>query len=293
MGAAHQWRLFRPLVRMIGRSLLFIIAVLVLWLLPPAPFRPPLVFVVVVAMGLVVPFIIGLRDFLYAAYEVTNQSDNIVRLRAIAKRSDIRFDDIIGIRGGMSTLTVIHRASTIDVFGDAIGLDELRMKLLMRPNVEVSDEAVVFTHYAASRTLLGLLVSGVVLATFALISASVSFLRFASNERVPLADIFPSWFTLVPLAAILLLVLAWYRSLTVGYQIKVRNDNALEFRSLLRSIVLQSQDILAITREPLNPGLVRVRHRRGTLRIFGGIPSLDELIKWIGVSNKGILLRNV
>ncbi len=61
MGAAHQWRLFRPLVRMIGRSLLFIIAVLVLWLLPPAPFRPPLVFVVVVAMGLVVPFIIGLR----------------------------------------------------------------------------------------------------------------------------------------------------------------------------------------------------------------------------------------
>jgi hypothetical protein len=79
--------------------------------------------------------------------------------------------------------------------------------------------------------------------------------------------------------------------LRIPFEIKFRDDNLLEFKSVIHTAVVAPRDIIAIKGAFLNLGFIIVRHTGGTIRLICQITGLYELIYTVKTLNPAVEIK--
>jgi hypothetical protein len=70
----------------------------------------------------------------------------------------------------------------------------------------------------------------------------------------------------------------WYFYLRIPFEIRLRDDNVLEFVSVIKTTVVAPRDLISIKGALLNLGFIKVKHTGGSIRLICQITGLYELI---------------
>ena len=96
------------------------------------------------------------------------------------------------------------------------------------------------------------------------------------------------WFTLAWCG---FLAWIWYIYLRIPYAITWRDDDSLEFRSLISLTKVPVRQIISIKATLLTVGFINVKHRQGSLRIMGRMTGLYELIGRVKALNPEVEIK--
>ncbi len=88
------------------------------------------------------------------------------------------------------------------------------------------------------------------------------------------------------------LALLWWTWLRLPLEIRVIKDHTLEFRGILRRTVLAPGDLIGL-KASLAPGLVILKYKQGSLRLFSRMPEFGELLATLTALNPDMTLRGV
>jgi len=83
----------------------------------------------------------------------------------------------------------------------------------------------------------------------------------------------------------------WYVYLKIPFEIRFRDDNLLEFKSVIKTTVVAPGDIVSIKGAPLSLGFINVRHTGGTIRLICQITGLYELIYTVKTLNPAVEIK--
>jgi hypothetical protein len=95
----------------------------------------------------------------------------------------------------------------------------------------------------------------------------------------------------LPLIWLGILFWIWYFYLKIPFEIRFRDDNLLEFKSVIRTTVVAPRDIISIKGVPLSQGFIKVRHAGGTIRLLCQITGLYELIYTVKTLNPEVEIQ--
>lgn len=93
----------------------------------------------------------------------------------------------------------------------------------------------------------------------------------------------PVWFYVVWMCFV---TWGWYAYLKVPFEIRIRNDNSVEFRGVLKRTVLFPRDIESI--KAWGGGMVKIRHGGGSLRLFSQMDGFHDFILTVRSLNPDI-----
>lgn len=130
-----------------------------------------------------------------------------------------------------------------------------------------------------------LLVSMFVLLGF--LSLIVIFFLFNAFVRLGTVGVL-KWFFLAWFA---LLAWIWYVYLRVPFEIKMLDDNSLEFRGILGRTTVSPQDIKSIKAEPLSVGFLNLKYTKGNIRLHNRMTGLYELIATVKSLNPDVEIK--
>jgi hypothetical protein len=117
----------------------------------------------------------------------------------------------------------------------------------------------------------------------------IPFILSRSSERGPGA--LPLWFIVTWIASVI--VGAYIALVQVAYEIRLTQDGILEFRSLLRTIQLDSRDVLSIAPARLNTFVLLFKARERTARTLRYMDALPILIVEIRKMNPQLAVRGL
>jgi hypothetical protein len=80
----------------------------------------------------------------------------------------------------------------------------------------------------------------------------------------------------------------WYFYLKIPFEIRLRDDNVLEFVSVIKTTVVAPRDLISIKGALLNLGFIKVKHTGGTIRLLSQITGLYEVIYTVKALNPDI-----
>jgi hypothetical protein len=94
----------------------------------------------------------------------------------------------------------------------------------------------------------------------------------------------------IPVLIIWFGVLAWvwYVYGRIPVAITWRDDQVLEFKSLISTTLVSVQDLIAIKATPLSWGFIKITYNGGSLKLITQITGLYELISTIKARNPGV-----
>jgi hypothetical protein len=84
------------------------------------------------------------------------------------------------------------------------------------------------------------------------------------------------------------LVWVWYVYARIPVAITWRDDQVLEFRSLVSTTLVPVQDLIAIKATPWSWGFIKITYNGGSLKLIAQITGLYELISTIKAHNPGV-----
>jgi hypothetical protein len=96
------------------------------------------------------------------------------------------------------------------------------------------------------------------------------------------------WFTLVWCG---FLGWIWYAYLRIPYTITWRDDDSLEFRSLIGRTQVPVRQIISLKATPFTVGFISVKHQQGSLRIMSRMTGLYELIGRVKALNPEVEIK--
>jgi hypothetical protein len=82
-----------------------------------------------------------------------------------------------------------------------------------------------------------------------------------------------------------------YVYLRIPFEITLKDDNLLEFKSVLKTTAVAPGDIVAIKGTPLSLGFINVKHRGGTIRLICQMTGLYELIYTVKSLNPAVEIK--
>ncbi len=82
-----------------------------------------------------------------------------------------------------------------------------------------------------------------------------------------------------------IMVWVWYIYARIPVSIAWRDDQVLEFKSIVTTTPVPVQDLIAITATPLNWGFIKIAYHGGSLRLICQITGLYELLYTIKTRN--------
>jgi hypothetical protein len=94
---------------------------------------------------------------------------------------------------------------------------------------------------------------------------------------------------LLPAPVLLLGLVAWYAR--VPFEVLIRPDRLVEFRSPARRTVIHADEIVSIELPLRGGGFVAFRHRRGVIRLTSMMNDFPDLIARLQELNPGIRIR--
>ena len=83
----------------------------------------------------------------------------------------------------------------------------------------------------------------------------------------------------------------WYVYLRIPFEITFRDDNLLEFKSVLKTTAVAPGDIVSIKGTPLSLGFINVKHTGGTIRLICQMTGLYELIYTVKSLNPAVEIK--
>jgi hypothetical protein len=94
-------------------------------------------------------------------------------------------------------------------------------------------------------------------------------------------------FSVQPLFILWLGVMAvvWYIYARIPVSISWRDDQVLEFKSIITTTLVPVQDLIAIKSTPLNWGFIKITYNGGSLRLICQITGLYELLYTVKTRN--------
>lgn len=99
----------------------------------------------------------------------------------------------------------------------------------------------------------------------------------------------PPWTTGIMWLAMLAWV--WYAYSRIIFEIKILDDNAIEFRNLFLSITISPKEIQSLKALPVTIGFLRLKHSKGTLHLVNQMDNFHEFVSFIKTSNPNIEIR--
>jgi hypothetical protein len=83
----------------------------------------------------------------------------------------------------------------------------------------------------------------------------------------------------------------WYVYLRIPFEITLRDDNLLKFKSVLKTTVVAPGDLVSIKGAPLSLGFINVKHTGGTIRLICQMTGLYELIYTVKSMNPAVEIK--
>jgi len=96
------------------------------------------------------------------------------------------------------------------------------------------------------------------------------------------------WFALVWFG---FLSWVWFFYLRIPYAITYLDDDSLEFRGLIRKTRVPVKDIISIKAVPLAAGFIKIKTRRGSIRLINQITGLYELLGRVKALNPEVEIK--
>jgi len=82
-----------------------------------------------------------------------------------------------------------------------------------------------------------------------------------------------------------------YVYLRIPFEITLRDDNLLEFKSVIKTTLVAPGDLVSIKDAPLSLGFINVKHTGGTIRLLCQITGLYELIYTLKTLNPAVEIK--
>jgi hypothetical protein len=98
----------------------------------------------------------------------------------------------------------------------------------------------------------------------------------------------PIWIFLIWLCFGCFLSYMWLR---IPFEIRVRDDSKIEFRSLFRTTVVSPPDIMSVRAKRYSIGLVDVAHTRGTVHLLNQMDGFHDFIATVKSNNPAVEIK--
>jgi molybdopterin/thiamine biosynthesis adenylyltransferase len=95
----------------------------------------------------------------------------------------------------------------------------------------------------------------------------------------------------LPLAFIFVMLVMWFLTLRPPYRLTIRDDHRVEFKSLLRTVVIASHEIKSIKAQVLQPGMAELKHERGKIQLALQFDGFYEFLGTLKKLNPDIEIR--
>lgn len=98
----------------------------------------------------------------------------------------------------------------------------------------------------------------------------------------------PVWIFVIWLGAASLISYFWLR---IPFEIRIRDDSSIEFRSLLQRTIISPSEIKSVRAKPYELGFVDVVHNRGTVHLLSQMDEFHEFISTIKSVNPAVEIQ--
>jgi hypothetical protein len=98
----------------------------------------------------------------------------------------------------------------------------------------------------------------------------------------------PVWIFVIWLGAASLISYFWLR---IPFEIRIRDDSSIEFRSLLQRTIISPSEIKSVRAKPYELGFVDVVHNRGTVHLLSQMDGFHEFISTIKSVNPAVEIQ--
>ena len=103
------------------------------------------------------------------------------------------------------------------------------------------------------------------------------------NSKAP-----DKWFFL-PFVFVILVM--WFLTLRLPYRLTIRDDHCVEFKSLLRTVVIASHEIQSVKARILQPGMAELKHEKGKIQLALQFDGFYEFLWTLKQLNPNIEIR--
>ena len=93
------------------------------------------------------------------------------------------------------------------------------------------------------------------------------------------------------LAFIFVILVMWFLTLRLPYRLTIRDDHCVEFKSLLRTMVIASHEIKSIKAQILQPGMAELKHEKGKIQLALQFDGFYEFLGTLKKLNLDIEIR--
>ena len=93
------------------------------------------------------------------------------------------------------------------------------------------------------------------------------------------------------LAFIFVILFMWFLTLRPPYKLTIRDDHCVEFKSLLRTVVIASHEIKSIKAQILQPGMAELKHEKGRIQLALQFDGFYEFLGTLKKLNPDIEIR--
>jgi hypothetical protein len=93
------------------------------------------------------------------------------------------------------------------------------------------------------------------------------------------------------LAFIFVILFMWFLTLRPPYRLTIRDDHCVEFKSLLRTVVIASHEIKSIKAQILQPGMAELKHEKGRIQLALQFDGFYEFLGTLKKLNPDIEIR--
>lgn len=98
----------------------------------------------------------------------------------------------------------------------------------------------------------------------------------------------PTWFLVIWL---FILCWNWYHYLKMPFEIKIQDDSSIEFRSLIKRIVVMPYEIKSIKSSSLTLGYITIEHAKGKISLINKIDGFYDFISTLKSLNPNIEVK--
>lgn len=95
----------------------------------------------------------------------------------------------------------------------------------------------------------------------------------------------------LPLAFIFVMLAMWFLTLRAPYRLTIRDDHCVEFKSLLRTMVIASHEIKSIKARIFQPGMAELKHEKGKIQLAVQFDGFYEFLGTLKKLNPDIEIR--
>jgi len=93
------------------------------------------------------------------------------------------------------------------------------------------------------------------------------------------------------LAFIFVILFMWFLTLRPPNRLTIRDDHSVEFKSLLRTVVIASHEIKSIKAQILQPGMAELKHEKGRIQLALQFDGCYEFLGTLKKLNPDIEIR--